>query len=101
MPVTVAEFRPCTDTWVFTGSVSERKLNDSVVQQVVDGKVWFEVIAPLKQSDGATRAYIRNYRMDGSLLSEGYAVYWQHPVADYTEEGNWKHYDCQGRLRSP
>jgi hypothetical protein len=101
VPVTVAEFRPCTDTWVFTGSVSERKLNDSVVQQVVDGRVWFEVVAPKMQADGSTRAFIRNFRMDGSLLSEGYAVYWEHPVADYTEVGDWKHYDCKGKLRRP
>ena len=91
----------CSDTWIFTANVTERKVNDSVTQQVVDGRVWFEVIAPRKQSDGSTRALIRDFRMDGSLLSEGYAVYWVHPVADYTEEGVWKYYDCKGKLRRP
>jgi hypothetical protein len=91
----------CSDTWIFKGNVSARKLNDTVEQQIVDGKLWFEIISPVKQTDGSTRAYIRNYRMDGSLESEGYAVYWEHPVADYSAVGNWKHYDCKGNLKTP
>ena len=95
------ENHACSDTWVFKGNISARKLNDTVEQQIVDGKLWFEIISPLKQADGRTRAYIRNYRMDGSLESEGYAVYEEHPAADYTEVGTWKRYDCKGKLRKP
>lgn len=36
--------------------------------------------------------------MDGSLLSEGYATYYKHPVADSKEIGNWKFYDCEGNV---
>lgn len=91
----------CSDTWIFKGNVSGRMLNDTVEQQMVDGKLWFEIISPQKQEDGSTRAYIRNYRMDGSLESEGYASYFEHPVADYTAEGKWKFYDCKGQMRLP
>lgn len=95
------EDQECSDTWIFKGNVSARMLNDTVEQQIVDGKLWFEIISPQQQADGSTRAYIRNYRMDGSLESEGYATYFEHPVADYTAEGKWKHYDCKGKLLLP
>lgn len=91
----------CSDTWIFKGNVSAYKLNDTVEQQIVDGKLWFEIISPVRQEDGSTRAYIRNYRMDGSLESEGYATYFEHPVADYFVEGKWKYYDCKGKLLRP
>ncbi len=96
-----SDLQECSDTWIFKGNVSAHKLNDSVEQQIVDGKLWFEIISPVRQEDGSTRAYIRNYRMDGSLESEGYATYFEHPVADYTAEGKWKYYDCKGKLLLP
>ena len=89
----------CSDTWIFKGNVSAQMLNDSVEQQIVDGKLWFEIVSPVKQTDGSTRAYIRNYRMNGTLESEGYAVYWEHPVEDYSAVGNWNFYDCNGQLK--
>ena len=96
-----SDLQECSDTWIFKGNVSAHKLNDSVEQQIVDGKLWFEIISPVRQEDGSTRAYIRNYRMDGSLESEGYATYWEHPVADYKAVGKWKYYDCKGKLLLP
>lgn len=100
-PLVKTKEQECSDTWIFKGNVSAYKLNDTVERQTVDGKLWFEIISPVRQKDGSTRAYIRNYRMDGSLESEGYATYFEHPVADYTAEGKWKYYDCKGKLLLP
>ncbi len=95
--VSSPETLDCNDKWEFTTSVTEKKINDSVTQEIVNGKVWFEIIAPRENGDGSTKAYLKNYRKDGSLLSEGFVLYAEHPIADYTEIGNWIFYDCKGK----
>lgn len=89
----------CNDNWIFGSShVDERVINDTVRQEIVDGKVWFEIISPKDMGNGIIQSYIKNYRMDGSLLSEGYVTYNKHPVVDSKEIGNWKFYDCEGNV---
>jgi hypothetical protein len=88
----------CNDKWNFKNSnVTEKEINDSTTQEIADGKVWFEIISPKDIGNGISKAYIKNYRMDGSLLSEGWAKYHEHPVADYEGIGIWKFYDCHGK----
>jgi hypothetical protein len=89
----------CNDEWIFESShVIEKQVNDSITQEIIDGKVWFEIISPKDNGDGITKAHIKNYRMNGSLLSEGEAKYYEHPVADYKKFGIWKYYDCNEKL---
>ncbi|QBZ96836.1 hypothetical protein [Flavobacterium sangjuense] len=89
----------CNDKWNFEGSnVIEKQINDTVTQEIIDGKIWFEIISPKDIGKGITKAYIKNYRMDGTLLSEGFAEYNEHPVANSKESGKWKFYDCKGNL---
>lgn len=94
---------PCPEEWNLNGptdesrSVEERIVNDTIVQQILFDKVWFEIIGA-KAHDGVTRAYLKFYRTDGTLESEGFGVYSDHPVADYEPQGEWKYYDCEGKL---
>ena len=95
---------PCPNDWNFGKSadgdshVSEIKINDSTTQQILNGKVWFEIINPIESGNGLTKCYIKNYRTDGILESEGYGTYNEHPVADFTYAGKWRFYDCSGNL---
>lgn len=45
-----------------------------------------------------TKAYLRNYRTDGTLESEGYALFFDHPVADYSMEEKWRFYECNQKI---
>jgi hypothetical protein len=98
------EIEPCPNDWNFgksadgDGHVSEIKINDSTTKLILDGKVWFEVINPVESGNGSTKCYIKNYRTDGILDSEGYGIYNEHPVVDLTNVGKWRFYDCSGSL---
>jgi hypothetical protein len=96
---------PCPEEWQLStytsnqSNVVEKQINDSTTQQLIDGKVWFEMINPQKLESGKFRCYIRDYRMDGVMAAEGYAEYEESPVVEYSSEGQWKFYNCDGQLR--
>jgi hypothetical protein len=100
-PVTWKEYEPTQDELdyeVKNGIVEERP-NDSTIQQIRYGRVWFEMINPTEIDGGASKCYLKNYRTDGSIESEGYGIYYEHPIADYSMEGKWKFYNCDGNLK--
>ena len=89
----------CEDNWTFdTSEVIEKQINDSITQELIDGKIWFEIISPINLDNNLISAKIKNFRQDGSILSEGRAEYYEHPVADYKMKGIWKFYDCRGNI---
>ncbi|TYP73659.1 hypothetical protein [Aquimarina intermedia] len=96
---------PCPEEWNLNGPTDEprnvvpKQLNDSTTQQLLFGKVWFEIINPTELENGVTKCYLKNYRTDGSLESEGFGIYDEHPVADYSMEGKWRFYSCDGKLK--
>lgn len=96
---------PCPEDWQLSAfrsnqsKVIEKQINDSTTQQIIDGKVWFEIISPHKMANGKFRCYIKDYRMDGVIAAEGYGEYEEHPALEYSSEGQWRFYDCHGNLR--
>ena len=48
--------------------------------------------------NGLSKCYIKNYRYNGSLQSEGFVTFFESPVVDDTYEGLWKFYDCNGNI---
>ena len=100
-PDTWEEYEPSQDELDFeikNGIVQERP-NDSTIQQIRYGKVWFEMINPTKIDGDASKCYLKNYRTDGTLESEGFGIYYEHPVADYSMDGIWKFYSCDESLK--
>lgn len=102
---------PCSASWedfkptqeeldfeVKNGIVAERP-NDSTILQIRYGRVWFEMINPTTIDGGASKCYLKTYRPDGTLESEGYGIYYEHPVADYSMDGIWKFYTCDEILK--
>lgn len=100
-PVSWEDYKPTEEELAFNleYGILENELNDSTTQEILYGKVWFEIINWEELEDGSQRCYIKNYRTDGTLESEGSASFYEHPVADYSMEGNWKFYDCDGTLK--
>ncbi|WP_053978604.1 hypothetical protein [Mangrovimonas xylaniphaga] len=100
-PLTWQEYKPTEDELEFevNNGIITKKPNDSTIQQIRFGRVWFEMINPIKLDGGAEKCYLKNYRTDGSLESEGHGIYYEHPVADYSMDGVWKFYSCDGNLK--
>jgi len=96
---------PCPEPWNLHGPTGEprslisKMINDSVTQQLLFDKVYFEMISPVDIGNGQTRCYLKFYRTDGSLEEEGFGIYTDHPIADFVNDGTWKFYDCKGRLK--
>jgi len=95
---------PCPEPWNLNGPTGEPRsliskvINDSVTQQLLFDKVYFEMISPVDIGNGQTRCYLKFYRTDGSLQEEGFGIYTEHPIVDYVQDGTWKFYDCKGLL---
>ncbi|WP_179320719.1 hypothetical protein [Winogradskyella helgolandensis] len=100
-PVTWQEYKPTSEELEFevSNGIVTKKPNDSIIQQIRFGRVWFEMINSIELKNNGGKCYLKNYRTDGSLESEGYCTYFEHPVVDFTMEGSWKFYDCSGGLK--
>jgi len=87
---------PCSPEWVATGkSLTQIYINDSTEQMRLNDTLWFEAIN--KESfDSLSKCYLKMYRTNGKLESEGYAIYNDHPIADFKKIGDWIYYDCNG-----
>lgn len=96
--------KPCLDKWKTIKNyepqgVIAKKINDTLTQQILYGKVWFEMINQTEIGNGLSKCYIKNYRYNGSLQSEGLVTFSESPVVDDTLEGLWKFYDCNGKIK--
>jgi hypothetical protein len=69
---------------------------DSINQVYLYGKLWFDYFSDRKIDSTTRGCYVRNYRTNGLLESEGFAEYYEHPIADYSKEGVWIFYNCNG-----
>jgi hypothetical protein len=91
---------PCPPEWNTTGKeLKQITINDSTERMFLNDTLWFEVIGPSAYGKNQRKAYIKNYRTNGQLEEEGFAVYFDHPIVDYQEHGKWKYYGCDGQLR--
>jgi hypothetical protein len=94
------KIEPCPPEWNTTGKeLKQVDINDTTEQVFLNDTLWFEVIGPSTYGKNQRRAYIKNYRTNGQLEEEGIAIYFNHPIADYQEHGEWRYYNCDGQLR--
>jgi hypothetical protein len=100
-PVSWEKYKPTQEELDFEieNGITEQRPNESTIQQIRYGRIWFEMINPTETEEGIGKCYLRNYRTDGTVESEGYGIYYEHPVADYAMEGTWKFYHCDGNLQ--
>lgn len=91
---------PCPPEWHAAGKeIKQVNVDNSTERVFLNDTLWFEIIGPSAYATNQHKAWIKNYRTNGRLESEGLAVYFDHPIADYQEHGKWKYYDCNGQLR--
>ncbi len=101
----------CNDTWEnynpteeelelnSKNGIIEKQSNDTTIQQILYGKVWFEIINQSQRENGKNSCYLKNYRIDGSIDSEGKCTFEEHPIADYSMDGTWTFYNCDGSVK--
>jgi hypothetical protein len=90
---------PCPPDWIATGKqLKQTMINDTTERAFLNDTLWFEVIGHSRYKKNQYMSYLKNYRTNGLIKDEGIALYFDHPVADYVEHGEWKYYDCKGDL---
>jgi hypothetical protein len=88
----------CPPEWIATGKeLKQIDINDTTEQMFLNDTLWFEVIGPSAYGKNQHKAYIKNYRTNGQLEDEGFAIYFDHPISDYERHGKWKYYNCKGK----
>jgi hypothetical protein len=89
----------CPPEWIVTGKkLKQVDVNDSTEQVFLNDTLWFELIGHSAYDKNRHKGYIKNYRTNGKLEEEGFAIYFDHPVVEYEAHGTWKFYDCNGQL---
>lgn len=92
--------KPCLPpTWSATGKkLRQDRLNDSTEFLYLNDTLWFTIEREKQYDSTGFIAYLKFYGRTGLLEEEGYGIYWEHPIADFSEQGEWKRYDCNGEL---
>lgn len=91
----------CPPDWYAADKeLTQKQLNDSTEQLFLNDTLWFEVIGktPYNAEQETYTSYLKLYRTNGLLEAEGYAIYHEHPILDFTETGQWTYYDCIEKL---
>lgn len=88
---------PCPSDRIATGkSLKQRQVNDSTEQLFLNDSLWFEIIGVNEYDQNTNISYLKLYRVNGLLEEEGSAIYFDHPIVDFSRHGEWKFYDCEG-----
>ena len=93
---------PCKPPyWTATGKkLRQERLNDSTEHLYLNDTLWFTIEREKKYDSNRNIAYLTFYGRTGLLEEEGLGLYFEHPMVDFSEHGEWKRYDCNGELIS-